>query len=111
MLKVQTAALSSHVAGGRRGRQGWIATPDTRPLVVDGLEANEVSDGMTVYDTATDRIHYLNPTAAIVFSLCDSRHTSSEIAGFLGSAYGLDDPPVDEVESCLRTFGDEGLLR
>jgi len=83
----------------------------TRPNVVGGLETNEVTDGMTVYHPATDRIHYLNATAAIVFTLCDGRHTAPEIADFIGSAFGLDELPLGEVERCLGSFDDEGLIR
>ena len=81
------------------------------PSVVEGLEVNEVSGGLTVYDPATDRVHYLNETAAVVFTLCDGLHSASGIAGFMAEAFALDAPPLGEVEACLSMLGGEGLLR
>lgn len=85
--------------------------PSVRPSVVEGLEVNEVKDGLTVFDPVTDRVHYLNATAAIVFTLCDGRHCASGIARFVAEAYELDDPPLGEVEGCLSMLGSEKLLR
>jgi hypothetical protein len=82
-----------------------------RPAVVEGLEVNEVRDGLTVYDRATDRIHYLSATAAIVFSLCDGQHTASTIASFVAEAFQLDEPPLGEIERCLAVLASEQLLR
>ena len=85
--------------------------PSTRPSVVEGLEANEGSDGLTVFDPATDRVHYLNATAAIVFTLCDGTHSPSEIASLVAESFELDDPPIAEIEDCLTMLGRERLLR
>jgi hypothetical protein len=40
------------------------AVPD-RPRTIDGLEINEVRDGLIVYDATRDRVHYLNATASL----------------------------------------------
>jgi hypothetical protein len=85
---------------------------DSSPLqVVDGLDVNEVKDGLIVYDPARDRVHYLNATAAIVFVLCDGTLDEPGIAGELAEAYGLDRPVADEVRECLEGLRTEGLLR
>jgi len=44
-----------------------------QPSVIDGLDVNEVKDGLIVYDPSRDRVHYLNATAGVVFTLCDRR--------------------------------------
>jgi len=85
--------------------------PSACPSVVEGLEVNEVTDGLTVFDPATDRIHYLNATAAIVFTLCDGTHSAAEIARFVAESFELDDPPLGEIEDCLSMLGSERLLR
>ena len=41
---------------------------------------HEVDDGFVVFDASTDRVHYLNPTATVVFSLCDGTRTTEEVA-------------------------------
>jgi hypothetical protein len=82
-----------------------------RPEVEPGLEVNEVRDGLTVFDSAADRIHYLNQTAAIVFTLCDGRHSMSDIAAFLAEAFQLDELPVDEVRECVSQLVRLGLIQ
>ena len=71
--------LSSGV--GRLGRHdpsarpiGASRMPSDSPLAVDGLDVNQVKDGLIVYDPARDRVHYLNNTAAAIFTLCDGDH-------------------------------------
>jgi len=88
-----------------------VAMPSARPSVVDGLEVEEVRDGLTVFDPATDRVHYLNPTAAIVFTLCDGTRSASEIASFVAESFELDEPPGGEIEDCLSMLRSERLLR
>jgi len=87
------------------------AMPSARPSVVEGLEVEEVRDGVTVFDPATARVHYLNATAAIVFSLCDGTHSASEIARCVAESFELDEPPIGEIEDCLRMLDRERLLR
>ena len=95
--------------GGRGVR--WGAMPSARPSVVEGLEVNEVRDGLTVFDPATDRVHYLNATAAIVFTLCDGAHSASEMASVVAESFALDEPPIGEIEDCLSMLASERLLR
>ena len=82
-----------------------------RPQVEPGLEVNEVRDGLTVFDSVADRIHYLNQTAAVVFTLCDGRHSVSDMAAFLAEAFELDEPPLDEVQECVGQLVRLGLIR
>jgi hypothetical protein len=88
-----------------------VAMPSARPSVVEGLAVEEVRDGLTVFDPATDRVHYLNATAAIVFSLCDGMHTASEIASVVAQSFELHEPPGAEIEDCLSMLRSERLLR
>jgi hypothetical protein len=83
---------------------------EPRPRRVAGLEAHEVDDGLVVYQPATDRVHYLNPTAAVVFELCTGEHTDADIEGLVGEAWGLPDPPRDEVRRCLAQLRVEGVI-
>ncbi|HXN59798.1 MAG TPA: PqqD family protein [Acidimicrobiales bacterium] len=82
-----------------------------RPQVEPGLEVNEVRDGLTVFDSVADRIHYLNQTAAIVFTLCDGRRSVSDMAAFLAEAFKLEEPPLNEVQECVGQLVRLGLIR
>jgi hypothetical protein len=82
-----------------------------RPEPAGGLDVHEVEDGFVVFDASTDRVHYLNPTATVVFSLCDGTRTADEVAALVQSAWELDTPPVDDVVACIAQLRDEGVLR
>jgi Coenzyme PQQ synthesis protein D (PqqD) len=82
-----------------------------RPRTAQGLEFNEVEDGLIVYQESTERVHHLNPTAAIVFQLCDGSRDATEIASIVAELFGLEHPPADAVESCIARFVQERLVR
>ena len=86
-------------------------TPPVRPLAREDLAVVEIDGEAVIYDEATGDLHHLNPTATIVFALCDGTGTIPELAADLGAAYGV---PSDEVEqqlrTVLRTFRRQGLL-
>jgi hypothetical protein len=81
------------------------------PVLSEGLDVHETKDGLVVYDPRRDRVHYLNATAAIVFTLCDGDRDNRGIADVVSEAYDLDQAPIAEVEGCLTQLRHEGLLR
>jgi PqqD family protein of HPr-rel-A system len=81
-----------------------------RPERAPHLDVNLVSDGYVVFDPRSDRVHYLNHTAALVLELCNGQNTRAEIVEVLQSAYGLPEPPHDVTEQCLGQLRAEGLL-
>jgi Coenzyme PQQ synthesis protein D (PqqD) len=81
------------------------------PQPVEGLEVHEVEDGLVVFDPQSDRVHYLNPTASLVFALSDGKRSDTDLAGLVQSAWKLDGPPTDEVSACVTQLRDEGVLR
>lgn len=87
------------------------AAPSELLLKTDGIETHFVDDQCIVYDVAADRIHYLNPTAALVLEFCDGHHSPQEIAALMQEAYGLPAAPLDEVRSCLSSLLEKELVR
>jgi len=82
-----------------------------RPRIATDLEINEVEDGLIVYQEALERVHHLNPTASVVFQLCDGSRDAATIATIVGKLFELEDEPHGEVASCLSRFIQEGLVR
>jgi hypothetical protein len=80
------------------------------PQSAPGLEINAVEDGYIVYQPERDRVHYLNPTAALILELCNGRNAESELPELLQSAFELSAPPAGEVQTCLQTLRAEGLI-
>ncbi len=81
-----------------------------RPRRAAGVELSEVTDGFLVYQPERDRVHYLNPTAAILLEICDGSLAAAELPAFLAAAFSLAAPPRDEVAACLAQLLAEGLL-
>ena len=85
----------------------WNACP--RPA--EGIEINQIEDGYVIYDPARDRVHYLNHTAVLVLELCNGQVAARDLPALLQDAYGLPEPPVNEVAECLEKLLEEGLVR
>jgi coenzyme PQQ synthesis protein D (PqqD) len=77
---------------------------------IAGLDQSEVNDGYIIYDAARDRVHFLNPTGAIVLELCDGQRSAADMARFLAASFGLAAPPDAAVRDCLATLLAEGLI-
>ena len=80
-------------------------------VACEGLEVTPTPDGCVIYDAARERVHYLNPTAGVVYELCDGAKSLRSISAFLAQAYGLDQDPVEATRDCLKTLIREGLVR
>ena len=80
------------------------------PQRKEGLEVHTVSDQVEIYESGSDTVHYLNPTAAVVLELCDGSRSPADIVGLVQEAYGLSTPPVSEVNECLANLKASGLI-
>ena len=70
------------------------------------LETTEVPDGFVIYDEPNEKVHYLNPTAAVIYSLCDGKKPVSDVQSFIREAYDLsEDVALDEFFSDLEKAG------
>jgi PqqD family protein of HPr-rel-A system len=74
-----------------------------KPKVREDVTIVELEGEAVIYDEQTADLHHLNPTATIVFGLCDGTATMAEIATDISEAFGV---PADEVETQVR-----GLVR
>ena len=81
------------------------------PVRAEGLEINVMHDGVFIYQRDHKKIHYLNHTAGLVLELCDGQHKAAELAKLVGDAYGLAQPPEDDVAACLQDLMSKELVR
>ena len=90
-----------------------MTTIEPRDIYVksENHEFNHVPDGYVIYQTARDRVHFLNPTAVIVYELCDGKHNVEQIGHFLEQSYALSAPPLAEVEACVADLVKEEIVR
>ena len=80
------------------------------PTQAPGLDISEVDDGLVVFVAQTRRVHHLNVTATLVFELCTGDNDEAAIVTFVQTAFGLDEPPADEVAALLASFTAELLV-
>jgi hypothetical protein len=80
------------------------------PRARSDLEVNEVPDGLVIYDAKADRVHFLNHTAGVVFSLCTGHNEESTIAEQVGKAFSINGAPAAETAACLAELRSEGLV-
>ena len=77
---------------------------------IDKLEYTPSEDGYLIYDAAHARVHFLNLTAFFVLQSCDGRTECEVIAESLQKAFKLTVAPLSDVEACLSTLREIGLV-
>jgi hypothetical protein len=75
-----------------------------------GCETTFTADGVVIYQAAKEKIHHLNPTAAIVYRLCGEKFPVEQIIEKLQTTFALPEPPSDEVRQCIEQLLAEGLI-
>jgi PqqD family protein of HPr-rel-A system len=85
--------------------------PALKPKTRADLTVVELDGEAIVYDDESRKIHHLNPTATIVFNLCDGSATISELSGEIAEAFKLQPDEVErQVRGLLRQFRKEQFL-
>ena len=83
------------------------------PLRRTDLQASDVVDELILYDEAGRAVHVLNPTARLVWDLCDAQHTSEDMAQALRARFAI--PPdrdvLADVTGTLAVFSAKALLQ
>lgn len=87
-----------------------VAVLEKCPKCVADLDINPAEDGYIIYQAEQDRVHYLNPTAIFILTLCDGEKSVSEITHLVEEAYALPEPPGTQVEDVISRMKHEGLL-
>lgn len=80
-----------------------------RPARADRVEVREAESGLVLHHSTT-RVHQLNPSASVVFELCDGTHTTDAIVRLVQRAWQLEEPPHEVVVACLAQLRAEGVV-
>jgi PqqD family protein of HPr-rel-A system len=85
--------------------------PRAKPKARSDLAVVELDGEAVIYDERSGSLHHLNPTATIVFSMCEGNATIRELSTDISEAFGV---PIDtvepEVRRVLRQFRKAELL-
>jgi hypothetical protein len=77
---------------------------------IEGIEITQVHDGSVIFREEPARAVFLNPAASAVFQLCDGERSLKDIACILQEAFGLTNPPENDVKVCISSLLSEGLI-
>ena len=83
---------------------------DKNPARTAELEVIPAEDGYIIYEQDKDRVHYLNPVAALIYELCSGDNSLERVGELVQEAFGLAEPPVAQVAEAVAKMKDEGLL-
>jgi len=99
--------------GGDRRAAGALRPDSATFLLRADHVAERLLDGeLVLYDPRRQRVHVLNPTAAVAWRLCDGAHTLDGIVAALAERYPRSRRAIEaDVPEILRMFRTEGLLR
>jgi hypothetical protein len=78
-----------------------VAVTLVKPIARADLIVEELDGEAVIYDEETTELHHLNPTATIVFGLCDGTSTVGEMSAEIAAAFGV---PTEQVEPQVRTL-------
>lgn len=82
-----------------------------KPKAREGLSVVELDGEAIIFDTESGGLHHLNPTATLVFTLCDGMSTMREISDELSEAFGLPNEEIEpQVRGVVRRFRKADLL-
>jgi PqqD family protein of HPr-rel-A system len=85
--------------------------PAQKPKSRSDLTVVVLEGEAVIYDDATRQVHYLNPTATVVFNLCDGSSTIKELSADIADAFSLRPKEVEpQVRTLLRSFRQAGFL-
>jgi hypothetical protein len=76
----------------------------------EGIEVNTVADGFVLYEPVENMVHFLNPSAMMVWELCTGEHGAKDIAAMIVELYGLDKPIEEMVLDTLADMARKGLV-
>jgi PqqD family protein of HPr-rel-A system len=86
-------------------------TAPIRPRAREDLATVELDGEVVIYDEASGDLHHLNPTATLVFSMCDGNATIAELAADIGEVFGMSTDDVErQIRSLLRQLRRQRLI-
>ncbi|MFC1572218.1 HPr-rel-A system PqqD family peptide chaperone [Candidatus Eisenbacteria bacterium] len=84
----------------------------TRPLRKNSLLIRRMGEETVLYDRNTGAIHTLNPTALLIWDLCDGKHALEDMEQAIRKQFsvGETETVLADIRDVLSHFREEGLL-
>jgi Coenzyme PQQ synthesis protein D (PqqD) len=81
-----------------------------KPKRVSNLDITAAEEGCIISRAGSDRISFVNRTAALILEFCTGESSVEQIADLVKQAYNLPQAPVDDTREALKQLDAEGLL-
>jgi hypothetical protein len=86
------------------------AIQDCVPAITKAIQFEVIGNEIVLFNSALERTTYFNPSAALVFDLCDGKRTIREIAAKLQTRFPEAQNVLDHVELVIKLACEEGVL-
>ena len=109
---VKGAQVPAELNGGRQAEAEGLSVPaDYRPRKSADVLELDMGDGAILYDNEARLVHHLNPSATLIWQLCDGSGTAEELAGDIAAEYSLDARAIaDQVMTVIAELDALGLV-
>jgi PqqD family protein of HPr-rel-A system len=96
-----------------RGGEAHMTVPaDYRPEKSADVLELDMGDGLILYNHDSSLVHHLNPSAALVWQLCDGQATVGQLAKEIAEEYSLQaDQVLTQIGSVVAEFDALDLVR
>ena len=84
-----------------------------RPIRKSNIMVKDIGDETLIYSLEQEKVHVLNPTARLIWKLCDGQHSLADMEEVLRARFVIatDHDVIDDVKQTLRVFATQGLLQ
>ena len=97
--------------GGEADTEGLSVPADYRPRKSADVLELDMGDGAILYDNEARLVHHLNPSATLIWQLCDGSGTAEELAEDIAAEYSLDARAIaDQVMTVIAELDALGLV-
>jgi PqqD family protein of HPr-rel-A system len=107
----------NHLHGEAEGREGVSDGALTVPVEYQPEKAADVleldmEDGFILFNHDSSLVHHLNPSAAIIWQLCDGSATIAELAADVSAEFHVDEgETVKQLVSVIAELDALGLVK
>ena len=85
----------------------------TNPVRKSGITVKDIGGEILLHSSDDKAIHVLNPTAQLIWELCDGEHTPADMASVIEVRFAVQEghDVLGDVQQTLETFSTKGLLQ
>jgi PqqD family protein of HPr-rel-A system len=89
-----------------------VSVTSGKPVRKQSVLRGTKGDETVLYNEESGAIHVLNPTALLIWNLCDGEHSLEDIEKAIRAEFsvGAEHPVSEDIQEVLENFSKEGLL-